>query len=219
LQIQRLDKPAQLKEQAYAQIKTAIMYLSLRPGEPLLERDLCADLGISRTPVREALLLLEREGWVASGERKGFVVAAISPSDVSEICTLRRANECLAVELALPNITPADIAHLEDLYVRQSAMLQAPREEFIRIDREFHEYLSWLSRHRRLATLLQNLSDHMIRLGIAAVTQEGRSELTLAEHRAILDALTSRDRTAAVSAMTAHLQNTQLAILASQLTP
>lgn len=195
------------------------MHLKLGPGEPLLERDLSDRLGISRTPVREALLLLEREGWVVSGERKGFVVADISPADVAEISSLRRANECLAVELALPRITPADLAHLDELYSRQAEFISGPLQENVRVDHEFHAYLAYLSGNRRLAALLRNLSDHMLRFGIAAVTRSGRARAALAEHRRVLDALHARDLAAATVAMAEHLQNTQSAILVSLSVP
>lgn len=214
MRLQHLDKPQSYRDAVYQTIKEAIIAQELTPGTPLQERQLAEELGVSRTPVREALSRLELDGWVLSQPWKGSVVAPIRPRDITEVFQLRRANEALVVELVTHRLKTAQLLDLQRLLEEQEAAGRSgDRVRFINIDRQWHERLAECTDNLRLIQLLHNISDHVKRLGIQAVTKPTRIQATLDEHWAVQRALAARDVTAAVSAMVTHVVNTQNIIL------
>ena len=214
--LRRIEKPQSLRDRAYEEIKQAIISQSLKPGQELREREISELLGISRTPVREARQALEREGWVRTIPWKGVYVCDISPEEIEEVFQLRQANEGLAVELAADRATEAELAHLQVLIKGQvKADDRGDRQTFINLDRDFHVYLAELSGNRRLNYLLSNLSDQMKRLGTQAISMEGRTRTTLAEHERIVAALAKRDAQGARRAMDVHILSTRSAVINS----
>jgi len=210
--LSRIEQPISFKQQAYEEVKNAIINHLIAPGDIIFERNLSENLGISRTPLREAIQLLEMEGWIKSIPRKGILVCNISERDVEEVLHLRKANEVLVMELVIPNITHEEIQKIEEIYLAQSNQKQ-DNKTFISLDKDFHIYMAELSGNKRLAQLMQTLSDQVRWFGVRALNLPGRIEQTLQEHAAIIEAIKSRDFKKAREAVLNHIEQTRVAVL------
>lgn len=211
--LEKVETPQSLKKQAYEAIKNAIVHHVILPGEALYERDLSEMLGISRTPVRESIPLLEQNGWVKSIPRKGTFVCKITKQDVEEVIQIRRALEVLVIELVMPIITESDIQKIEAIYGQHCK--QQDVKEFISTDREFHIYLAELSGNRQLVKLLKRISDKIRWFGISGLNRPNRKEQALHEHASIIESLKSRDIEKTKHAVLTHIENNRQAVLAS----
>ncbi|AMA72403.1 MULTISPECIES: GntR family transcriptional regulator [Aneurinibacillus] len=210
----KVQQPLSLKQQAYEGIKNAIINHIILPGEVLYERSLSENLGISRTPIREAIPLLELEGWVTSIPRKGTFVSTITERDVEEVIQIRRAIEVLVIELLIPIISPNHIQKLEQLYSKQVEEKQ-DNKSFISTDKDFHIYLAELSGNRRLVQLMQTISDQIRWFGVSALHSPNRTEQTLKEHALIIECLKNKDVEKAKKAVLDHIECTRMAVLSS----
>ena len=206
-----LEKQLPYKHKVYEAIKKDILCGKYAPGDVLNERPLSEEMGISRTPIREALQMLAQDGWVQIETYKGAVVRAFDLKYMQELSRIRMALEVCAVEDAAANITDEDVANLEHIQASQRQMLDHfVLEDYILLDREFHCYIYDLSHNQELIHLLRNYYDIFRFLGTQAVMNtEDRRRTTLQEHQAILDALRSRDTVAAVQAMRYHMKSTE----------
>ncbi|WP_134702287.1 GntR family transcriptional regulator [Ammoniphilus sp. YIM 78166] len=213
MSLDKVEVPVSLKKQAYEAIKNAIITHTFLPGEALYERNLSESLGISRTPIRESIPLLELNGWVTSIPRKGTFVCEISKQDVEEVVQLRRALEVLVIELLVPVITDTDIERIEQLYGRQCEQLDA--RDFLSTDRQFHIYLAELSGNRELVRTLQNISDKIRWFGLSGLNTPNRKDRALQEHLEIIEALKTRDIEATKKAVLNHIENNYKAVLSS----
>jgi DNA-binding GntR family transcriptional regulator len=205
-------QPVSLKQQAFEAIKNAIIEQTILPGEIIFERQLSELLGISRTPVREAIPLLELEGWVKSVPRKGTFVCNISEQDVEEVIQIRRAIEVLVIELIIPTISNKDIENIEKIYGVQSQQIE-DKGKFISTDKDFHIYLAELSGNRRVVNLLQTISDQLRWFGVRALNLPNREENTLKEHSLIISAIKRKNVKDAKEAVLNHINQTREAIL------
>ncbi|WP_019121309.1 GntR family transcriptional regulator [Brevibacillus massiliensis] len=212
MRLGKIHQPRLFKQQAYEEIKNAIINHAILPGEALYERNLSESLGISRTPIREAIQLLEIEGWVKSVPRKGTFVSHILREDVEDVLQLRWAIEGLIMELIIPKITDEQIALAEKVYLQQSEHI-ADHKTFISIDKDFHNYFAELCGNRRVLSLMQTISDQMRWFGVQALNLPGRNEQTLQEHARILNAVKKRDLAEAKQAIAHHLNQTRVAIM------
>jgi DNA-binding GntR family transcriptional regulator len=210
----KVQQSLSLKQQAYEGIKNAIILHKIPPGGTLFERDLSENLGISRTPVREAIPLLELEGWVKSIPRKGTFVSQITAIDVEEVIQIRRALEILVIELLIPNITERDIEQLNEIYVKQLEHVQ-DNGQFISTDKDFHIYLAHLSGNRRLINLMGTISDQIRWFGVSALNLPNRTEQTLKEHAWLIECLKNKEVEKAKEAVLEHIEHTRVAILSS----
>ncbi len=151
LTLNKLNKAVSYKMRVYEELKSAIINEKLKPGEVLNERKIAEELGISRTPVREAIQMLENEGWVNTEPWKGSYVVNITNQDVEEIFQLRRTLESLVIELIVPKIGELEINKIEELINKQSRYCKEYNaENFIYKDRDFHMYLVHLTNNKRL---------------------------------------------------------------------
>ena len=210
-----LEKQLPYKHKVYAAIKKDILQGHYAPGDILNERRLSEELGISRTPVREALQMLEQDGWLKMETYKGAVVREFDPHYMRNLSRIRTALEVCALEEAVSNITEKDLEELARIQDMQKKTLEKfDVEAFITWDQRFHSYLYDLSRNQELIHLLRNYYDIFRFLGTQAVlSTEERRHSTLAEHQRILDSLKAGSDTEAVQALKAHMQNTELNIL------
>jgi len=188
--------PVSLREQVVDQIRTAIIEGRLKPNDHIVEASLTQHLGVSRTPVREALILLERDGLVVSYPHRGSFVRNFTVQDVRDIFTMRTNLENFAGELIIDVLTEADYAHLQGLIDQQRVAITAGDDRYIRsIDMSFHQYIVDRSEH---PVLVRNW--HQIVAQIAAVLYV-RAEaipdydeyLAIRDHGLILDAYRARD--------------------------
>ncbi len=201
-----------LTTQAYQQVRNAILRGDHPPGEVLLETHLAGELGMSRTPVREALQLLAREGFLEIVANRGYFVPRLSMSDIREFYELREVLEGFATRCAATHAADADIEDLEQLMRHYE---RAPSwEAWARIGTEFHNRIIALGANRRLSSLLGSLK---AQIGLTRETQlrevRGRRDESAVEHRAILDAIRKRDPEEAEREARAHVRLSYEAIL------
>lgn len=206
-----MEKQLPYKHRVYKALKNEILSGHYKPGDVLNERKLSENLGISRTPVREALQMLEQDGWLQIETYKGAVVREFDWRYMQETAHIRSALEVCAIEGAAAHITESDLALLEQIQNEQRKVLENfDLEAFIMQDRRFHTCLYELSGNQQLVRLLENYYDIFRFLGTQAVMNSVERRLTtLLEHQAILDALKHRDTAEAVQAMKAHMHYTE----------
>src|SRR5688572_26122775 len=141
-------RPLNLREQVVQQIRTAIIEGRIKPNDHITEANLTEQLGVSRTPVREALILLEREGLVIAAPNRACFVRAFSKQDIGEVFSMRTTLENFAGQLIIDDLQVADFDHLYDAIEKQRIAIE--REDFKQvrsIDMGFHQYLVTKSNH------------------------------------------------------------------------
>jgi DNA-binding GntR family transcriptional regulator len=144
-------RPVSLREQVVEQVRTAIIEGRLKPNDHITEATLTSQLGVSRTPVREALILLEREGLVVASPNRGCFVRAFTEQDIGNIFSMRTTLENFAGELNIERLGSADYEHLYDSIERQRRAIEQGDFKKVRsIDMAFHRYLVDKSRHELL---------------------------------------------------------------------
>ncbi len=208
--MQKIEKAISYKEKVYRELKAAIICQKLKSGEILNERKLAEDLGISRTPIREALHMLANEKWVVIEPYRGAYVYELTEKDIIEIFQVRYALECLAIELIVDNISQKDTQRLIEIFEKQEELNnEYNAEEFINVDRNFHTLIVELSGNKVLMDMLNDLGDVVRRLGMQAVQDKKRFVETIDEHLAIINAIKSRDKNKAIEAMKLHIDKTK----------
>jgi DNA-binding GntR family transcriptional regulator len=200
-----MQKPNGLASQAYQHMRNAILGGELAPGAVLLENHLAEKLGMSRTPIREALQFLARDGIVESVPSRGYLVPRMSLADLRELYELRESLEGLAARCATLRVSDTDIEALERLYGQYENARDW--EASIQLGAEFHSKIISLACNTRLATILDSLKAQITmtrRTQLHAV--RGRRDEAVCEHRAILDAIKRRDPDAAEQSARAHVR-------------
>ncbi len=184
-------EPSHLVDRAYREVRTAILNRDLPPGSRLVEAQLAEELGVSRLPVREALIQLESEGLAVRIPGRGKVVASLSAADVREVYTLRAAVETLAFRLAKDHVTSADQRSLERLIDNmEQAATQGDVRKLAALDVQFHEQIVRLSHHRRALAVWRSMTVQMQLLSLRVIDTLYRDLAVVPDHhRALLDAL------------------------------
>jgi DNA-binding GntR family transcriptional regulator len=184
-------------DRAYAALKNVILSLDIyeKPGEVRLdERQLASDLGISRTPVREAMAQLEREGFVRSVPRRGIYVVRKTRAEVIELITAWAALESMAARLITQKATDLEIAELRKMFTKfENGELHARLDEYSEVNIEFHQTIIRLSRNRVLIDLAENLFTHMRMIRRKTIGEEDRADRSIRDHMNIIHALEARD--------------------------
>ena len=196
-------------ERAYGVLLEMIIARELLPGQRLIEEQLALELGISRTPLREAVNRLAKEGLVEIEPRKGAKVKRFSIEDVEEVYDIRAALEGLAARLAVPNI-PKD--KLKDLWKRFG---RKDAKSLIRADSDLHALVFECCKNERLAELLGNLRNLVQVFRVAGYGSVKRSAIATEEHVKIIDALIEGKGVQAERLMKKHIEKTKSAIVAS----
>ncbi|MFJ9409756.1 GntR family transcriptional regulator [Streptomyces sp. NPDC101393] len=202
------------REKAYAYLKETVLTDPAMQGEFLSEQDIADRIGVSRTPIREALLLLAAEDLVQLVPKRGARVAPLSGREISELMELRGIVERYAAEQVLTSGRPP-VRELTELLDRQAG-LSGPDQakEFIAVDHLFHSTLVSAVGNALLDRHYDGLRSRQVRAGVVALyTQQGRQEAVLHEHQAILDALAAGDAAAACLAIDNHLGSTLKVLL------
>jgi DNA-binding GntR family transcriptional regulator len=196
-----------LSQRVYASLKEAILDLSLRPGVILRKGDVCEVLGVSRSPVSEAVARLATEALVDIVPQAGTFVARLSLDEVREGAFLREALELAAVEEVARILTDEQLVELRrNLRLQEGLVQDGDIRGFYAADARFHELILSFMGHRRLPGLSRTAWVHVDRARRLLLPEPGRVEETLAEHRAILAALEARDSERARTATRAHLR-------------
>lgn len=200
-------KRAAVKVSAYEHIRRNILDSTVSVGTALSEYQLAKEIGVSRTPVREALKRLEHEGLVRTVARRGTFVADLSVRDIVEIYQVRIQLEAFAARVAAERIEPSEVDDLLEELDRAENLVPRGRLEAAREhDRHLHRQIIESTSNVRLARILMTLDDQVHRIRERAMGHAARVPATLIEHRAVLQAIKTRDGAAAEKAMRDHLQ-------------
>ncbi|HTR83895.1 MAG TPA: GntR family transcriptional regulator [Reyranella sp.] len=190
----------------YADLRAEILALKRLPGTPLSESQVAMACGVSRTPVREAILRLASEGLVDVFPQSGTFVSRIPLAALPEAIVIRKALEEAATRLAAAHATPEHIAVLEEIVARQGKAERAgDQNAFHLADEQFHAALADAAGYPGMWTIAQQVKVNVDRYRRLTLPRTGRMTHARDEHRAILDAVAAHDAPRAVAAMTHHL--------------
>ena len=208
LAVNPIEDTSTFADRAYVALKDVIVSLNIyeQPGQVRLdERQLAQDLGISRTPVREAMAQLEREGFVRSVPRRGIYVVRKSKQDVIELITAWAALESMAARLITTIASDAEIATLKTMFAKfENGELHARLDEYSEVNIEFHQAIIRMSRNRVLIDLAENLFMHMRMIRRKTIGEEDRANRSIHDHMNIIRALESRETEKAESLVRWH---------------
>jgi DNA-binding GntR family transcriptional regulator len=196
-----------LTQRVYAAVRGAIRNLGLRPGQTVLEREVADALGLSRTPVREALVRLEADHLVRLIPRRGFAVLPVDAEDMRRIYEVVEGLEGMAVLLAAERHSADDLAKLDESLRRQEEALEA--EDLVawtRADERFHEQLLDASGNAHLHRLLDPYTDHLHRVRLYTIRRRPKPAKSTAEHRAVLEIIRMGNGRAARELHQSHWQ-------------
>lgn len=201
-------------ELTYKRIRGAILSNELEPGAILSQVKLAKVLGVSRTPLREALRLLQYEGLVEAEHNKRVRISALSHGDLEQLYALRIANEAVAVRASLPRMNSIDDRRLQTMLNQMSALQkQGDVDGWEQVHRDFHHELIFRA-GPRTAKLIDELSEHAERYRRTFITQIPRAwSAGEAEHAAIVAACVARDGREAAALLARHLGRTALSLL------
>ncbi|WP_206811373.1 GntR family transcriptional regulator [Paradesulfitobacterium ferrireducens] len=199
-----LDSYKPLREIVFEAMREAIISGVLKPGERLMEIQLAEEMGVSRTPVREAIRKLELEGFVVMIPRKGAYVAGVSHKDVADVFEIRAALEGLAAGLAAERVTEDEIEQMERVLFYKEGE-ERDLEMIVKSDTDFHALVYKASRNQRLVQILENLREQIQRFRATSLAVPGRVRDALEEHRAIVEALANHDVEKAQELANSHI--------------
>ena len=202
-------KPEQRDERSRAEIAyqtlfEAIQSGDLKPGTRIREVDLAEQFGISRTPIRDAILKLESEGLLIHEARKGAVIKSLSHREIIELYAMREVLEGTAARYAAQHASAEEIDELDELNQLMRHHKQEPAS-VVSINRQFHSLLYNCANNRYLIAALRSLSNAMVLLGKTTLADESRTEAAFEEHQAIVSALRARDADSAEQAARHHI--------------
>lgn len=202
-----------LRDVVFHTLREAILKGELKPGERLMELQLAAKLGVSRTPIREAIRMLEQEGLAVTVPRKGAEVARMTEKDMEDVLVVRAALDGLAVELACDNITAEQLGQLQNAERRfGSCIKNGDLKKIAEADVEFHEVIYRATGNTRLVTMLSNLREQMYRYRVEYLKDSDNYPELLREHQAIVEGISKRDKKHVAEVMRSHVYNQAEAI-------
>ena len=197
LAVKPIDTTTSFRMQAYHSLKRAILEMDVydHPGEIRLdERQLSQDLGVSRTPIREAMSLLEQEGFVKTLPRRGVFVVRKTKREIVEMILVWAALESMAARLVCQNARDDEIASLRRLFDAFRDGQQTDRlEEYSQANIAFHSAIIRLSKCQLIADLTKNLFIHMRAIRKVTISEDNRAQRSIQDHMAIIEALEARD--------------------------
>lgn len=205
-----------LRDVVFQTLRQAILRGELEPGERLMEIHLANRLGVSRTPIREAIRKLELEGLVVMIPRRGAIVASITEKDLQDVLEVRRTLEIMAGEMACERITPKLLQQLEE--AGREFMKLKDTDEFTslaEVDVKFHDIIYAATDNQRLITILNNLREQMYRYRLEYLKDTGSHERLNSEHCQIYEGIKRGDKAAVSEAIGTHIDNQRDAILAA----
>jgi DNA-binding GntR family transcriptional regulator len=201
------------KDRLYRRLRQDILTLALRPGQIVVEAEIARRFRVSRSPVREALTMLQQDGLVEAIARRGYLVPSVTMSDVRDLFELRVALEGAAAELAAVRMTPAELERMDALTRPPQTLLRAVKDHpdrktmqtLLDYNRQFHLTIARASRNPRLAFLIERVLDDMMRMIASGYIAD--------EHGEIVAAFRRGDGQQARQAVTNHILMTQERVL------
>jgi len=202
-----------LRDVVFRTLRQAILKGELEPGKRLMEIQLAKSLGVSRTPIREAIRELELEGLVIVIPRKGAEVAGITEKSLRDVLEVRRSLEELAIDLACQRMTAQQIGDLEKAQQTFAEALQS--NDMIKIaqtDEAYHDVIYKGTGNDKLVQILNNIREQMYRYRLEYIKDTGKRKQLLSEHEKILEAIKARDIPRAKAAMREHIDNQEITV-------
>ncbi|MDD3253474.1 MAG: GntR family transcriptional regulator [Lachnospiraceae bacterium] len=202
-----------LRDVVFNTLRQAILKGELEPGERLMEIQLADRLGVSRTPIREAIRKLELEGLVLMIPRKGAEVAKISEKSLRDVLEVRRSLEELAIELACQRMTEDDINALEAAQAAfKTAVNAGDAMNIAETDEHYHDIIYNGTGNNRLVQILNNLREQMYRYRLEYIKDADKRQILVVEHEHILKALHHRHVAEAKTAIREHIDNQEITV-------
>lgn len=219
-----IEQPLPMRKQVYEHLRTQILNHVIEPSSRLVEAQIAKEIGTSRTPVREAMHLLEKDGFVESIPRVGYRVKKLAWDELDEIVEIRKVNETLACQWAVQRITTKSLQALEkNLSLAEATLDKGHPEAFLKYDEEFHEILVRASGSQHLFDLCQQLRRLMWRYRLESIKNSQTVRKAIQDHHRILEALKKKDEISIGQAMIEHLsyakENIELHALRESKTP
>lgn len=208
--IKLTSKKDTLRFKAYKEIKAKIISLYLKPGEKIFEDEIAKGLKISRTPVREALLLLENEKLVECDGRLGFIVKKLSTKEIEEYFSIRKALEAFATPLIVERITASEIEALKKNVTEAEDYLK--RDDFhniVRCETQFHEILWKSTKSEVFFQIISGLSDKFQWIRAIALSAQGACRESIEDHKKILSLVERKDSNKLKSFIAMHIERSR----------
>lgn len=208
-----MDEYLPLRDVVFNTLRNAILTGELSPGERLMEIKLADKLGVSRTPIREAIRKLELEGLVVNTPRKGAEVANISAADLRDVLEVRKSLEILAINLACQKMTQESLDELyENIQEFKRSIDSKGATDIAYTDVSFHDIIYKSTGNNRLIQILNNIREQMYRYRLEYIKDRESWKTLVDEHMAIYEAIKNRDSEAAVRAILTHIDNQEKTI-------
>lgn len=203
-----LEGTATFKDRAYNALKDVLLSLDIygRRGEIRLdERALALQFGISRTPVREAMAQLEREGFVRSVPRRGIYIVRKTKREVVELIEAWAALESMAARLITENASDEEISHLREMFAKfENGKLHVRLDEYSEVNIQFHQSIIAMSKNATLIRLAENLFTHMRMIRRKTIVEKNRADRSIHDHLNIIEAIEARDTNRAETLVRQH---------------
>ena len=203
-----MDAYLPLRDVVFNTLREAILRGDLVPGERLMELQLAAKLGVSRTPIREAIRMLEQEGLAITIPRKGAIVAGMTEKDMQDVLEIREALEELSVQVACDKITDEEIAKLrKNMKNFEHSLKSGDLKKMAQADVEFHDVIYQATDNPKLISMLNNLREQMYRYRVEYLKNPQNHDQLLKEHEAIYKGIVEKDKAAVTEMIRKHISN------------
>lgn len=206
MSLKRIPQKQSLRDEAYASLRKALFQGVFKPNQKITEYEIADALGVSRTPVREALNLFRSQGILRQERGGSYVFTLPSLKQIEEIFEIRRVLEPLAAKKVIGNCTETDIDRLEAIVSKEDAALDAKdSSRFFQLNMEFRTTLFNLCGNERLAIIINNFMDYIYFIGMLTLRKKSIREVVIQIHTKIILALKKKDETALVEVINEHL--------------
>lgn len=211
---QDMDEYLPLRDVVFKTLRQGILTGELKPGERLMEIHLANKLGVSRTPIREAIRKLELEGLVTMIPRRGAEVAQITEKSMKDVLEVRKVLDNLSVELACERITEEEKEKLQNACVDFADAVKTGDFSMIaKTDVAFHDIIVAATRNVRLSQMVNNLAEQMYRYRFEYIKDSSQHSRLVQEHEEICQGIVNSDKEKALAAIEAHIDNQEIAVL------
>lgn len=208
-----MDAYLPLRDVVFNTLREAILKGELKPGERLMELQLAARLGVSRTPIREAIRMLEQEGLAVTIPRRGAEVAKMTEKDMQDVLQVREALDELAASIACEMISKEELEQLKQAMKDfELAISTKDVKSIADTDMIFHDIIYHATRNPKLVTILNNLREQMYRYRVEYLKDEKNYPILLKEHREIVEGFTAKNKELVTDSMRKHVVNQAAAV-------
>ena len=209
-----MDAYLPLRDVVFNTLREAILKGELKPGERLMELQLAATLGVSRTPIREAIRMLEQEGLAVTIPRKGAEVAKMTEKDMEDVLQIRDALDELAASIACEQMTKEQLDTLtETMHEFEESTKSKDLKKIAAADVQFHDIIYQATGNPKLVNMLNNLREQMYRYRLEYIKDRQTRNTLIQEHQEIIDSIEKKDIERAKKAILVHIDNQERTIL------